>query len=318
MAGEFQILRPNRQAQSRVKFIPCALLGITITLSGCMDGGFLSKDGNADSLFRSVRIAALESDGLATGSLHSSELGEQIISASEDSQIVGSTAVFPPGSLAVSTEVTIGEGLDLGSNETLQALDLGGKAVSEGRPVAIGAADDQDTKSPFVLAIPLPSSDSGFGLQDLHGNIVVLYSVAKVGQNSQYRGIIGRDQLTVTGSLVQFTTYHFGTFQAVILDRPLIGKKEVADGAQQPVRFKTRQKNDLILAPLIAAIGTVPAKAASGLVAIGGFSTATASEASHGNDRLIGHFGWTSRALVHHVDKDKKHPLRTNLLQGAR
>ena len=298
-----------------MRLAPLVLLSITITLSGCMNGGFLSKDGNADSLFSSIRIAAVETDGLATGSLLSSELGDQIITASEDSQIVGTAAVFPAGSLAVSTEVTIGEGLDLGSEETLQTLNLGGKAVSEGRPVAIAAADSQDTKSPFVLAIPLPSSDSSFSLQDLHGNIAVLYSVAKVGQSSQYRGIIGRDQLTIAGSLVQFATQHFGTFQAVILDRPLIGKQEVADGAVKPIRFKPRKKNGLILAPLIATIKTVPAKGPSGLVALGGFSTVAASDDHPDSDRLIGHFGWTSVPIVHNEKNDL---LRTTLFQGVR
>src|SRR5689334_8672104 len=115
--------RPNKLLRS-------GSFGLSMLLfAGCLKGpSFMKQAGPADSrraTLKPVYVASIEqADGSTSGSLSAASNTTQILKASEASAISGAAVEFPPGSLAIDTEITMKAGATVASPETLKSLEL--------------------------------------------------------------------------------------------------------------------------------------------------------------------------------------------------
>lgn len=193
-----------------------------------------------------VRISAIESNGRTKGAVAANAMYTQVLEAGSNTSISGSSAVFPPGSLAIDTEVSLSTTSAIGNTATLERLELGTEVARSGAAVEILSSTPTDAAAPFTLAIPLPDG-SGLNLsQDQWSNLSIVYFVKKVSQGSVgFTGIIPRSMVDVSSGYAKFTTTFFGTFQAIITAKPI---DKAVEKAIEPV---TGPKPDpkVVLAP---------------------------------------------------------------------
>jgi hypothetical protein len=203
--------------------------------SACFDGpSFLKQEGSAllsDPQGAVVILPTREEEGAATATLVPSEEKTQVVKASANSQIAGSLAAFPPGAVAVTTEITIAPGETIATEETVSELDLATGLASAAPAVAVTSSVPTDAVVPFTVAIPIPD-ESALALADPYANLIVLYEIAKAGEGASYKGIITRDRIEIEDGYVRFVTSHFGTYQAVITKEPVVVAVEVPSDPQ--------------------------------------------------------------------------------------
>ena len=156
--------------------------------------------------------------------------GEATLSAKSGSSVSGVQATFPAGALAVATEVTIEEGSSIASVSNLNALGVDADSVDEAGPsVSITAADVQDAKEPFTLALPISSSGLGDqGARLNNTNLVVIFIVQKVEENDYFMGVIPESEFeSSAASEVKIKTKYFGVYQTAYLPVKIETKVEV-------------------------------------------------------------------------------------------
>ncbi len=169
-----------------------------------------------------VSVSGLQQNGATKGVLSANSFYTQVLEAGSNSAISGSSVAFPPGSLAIDTEIALATTAAIGNNETLQQLELGTQVSASGAPVAIGASTPMDALVPFSLSLPLPDG-SGLRLTgDPYANLSVIYFVKKVGEGSaSYTGVIPRAQIDISSGYAKISTLFFGTYQTIITQAPI-------------------------------------------------------------------------------------------------
>lgn len=192
---------------------------IALTVSGCLKGpGFFKQDATQRNDTRTkeqvVVVQTREDNGAIIGALDPNAAGVQLIQGPSDGDIAGTEVAFPPGSISVSTEISVQQANTLVDSTTLSALELGATLTASAAAVSITSSVSMDTLQPFVVALPLPGAASL--ADDPYANLVVLYKIGKVAEAGDYYGVFARDQLTVENGKVKFATTYFGVFQAII------------------------------------------------------------------------------------------------------
>jgi hypothetical protein len=154
--------------------------------------------------------------GGATGLVQPSTDTIQVVPAAENSKIAGATAEFPPGTVAIATEITIQPGENIATDAVVSELALGNQIAASATPVSVTSAVAIDTTQPFTVSIPLPD-ETALRLQavDALEKLAVLYRVVKVAEGAEKVGYVTRKSLAVKDGFVRFQTRHFGTFQAI-------------------------------------------------------------------------------------------------------
>jgi hypothetical protein len=218
---------------------PGCFLTLMALLSGCLDGPTFMKSKGTAELNNppyqplTVVVPAREQDGGTTGAVSAASLDTQVVQAGENSEVAGASVSFPPGSIAIDTEITLSAGDEVILDAAAAAsLDPGNQIVDEGVPVAVFSSVALDTTEDFTVSVPLPSGSS-LSLQDGAMNLAVIYRVTKVSEGADFVGLIPADEIEVAGAFARVTTPHFGTFQAVYTQVPA-AKKEIAASAVTP------------------------------------------------------------------------------------
>jgi len=196
-----------------------------IVASGCIPQGAgtatLSHKNSASLITSQVSGDGEEASGLfAAGSK-----GTQVLSAPKGSPIEGVSTSFPPGSLAISTEISVGPGANIVDAASITAsLGLASDTTFDqiGASVSIQTSVDMDTAVPFTLALPLPKTNLHLTANQ---NWAVVYKANKVGENSVSIGIIPESAIRFIDGLAKFETSYFGTYQLVVTNRAI--KKQV-------------------------------------------------------------------------------------------
>lgn len=149
-------------------------------------------------------------DGLAvSATVSASSTKAQKINASERSNLSGSSVIFPPGSLAVDTTVTMEDGVDLAADGVL--AELGVKdATSVSEALVATSSPEIDPVQPFTVFI---ASTSGATLLQDISQLFVVYKVKRVGEDKIFAGIIPTSKISVSTAGVRFSVNHFGSFQ---------------------------------------------------------------------------------------------------------
>jgi hypothetical protein len=218
------------------RLLPVAWLALGV--SSCLKGPGFMKQGpqeqekqpaTATEELKKVLVPTVDlGDGSVQGALSATSQDIQVLQASDDSVVAGSLAEFPPGSVAIDTQMTIGPGVAIDTEENLNELKLDTSVLASASSVVIASTVALDTNSDFTMQIPVPQH-SGLRLVDLLDNLVVIYKVKKSSANgAEFTGLLTRSELEIVGNFVRFTTSYFGTFQAIITKTPVVEKKEVA------------------------------------------------------------------------------------------
>lgn len=180
--------------------------------------------------------------GATTAAISASSLSTQLVSASSSSAVAGTSLSFPPGSLAISTSITIEEGASVATPTLAAELNLGTDVTKSGMAVTVNPGTATDTRIPFQLSIPLPIS---LALADDWSNLIVFYKVTIVNEGKNVIGIIPRSEIEIKNGTAQISTSHFGSFQTAITKDTVTEKKE----AETKSVILTKQ-NSAALAPL--------------------------------------------------------------------
>ncbi len=171
-----------------------------------------------DTLVKRTSIVMMEratENGVTTGTYNPASTVNQTLVVNEG-VMSGSRATFQPGALAVSTKISIQEGVDIATPALAGNLAVANGFKASGPAVAVTAAQDVDPIKPFTIAIPLPSSTPKLFFADAYEKLVVTYAIKIAETGETLTGIMPRSALTLTDTHVKFDTLHFGVFQAAL------------------------------------------------------------------------------------------------------
>lgn len=168
-------------------------------------------------------IVVTEANGVVTGTISSSATTDQIMVASANSEVADTAVTFPPGALAVSTELALGKA---GDKSVAVLTELG---VSDGLPAAapvyVGPASGTPPVLGEALTIQLPLPLDDLELADTGTSKLVLVYVIYVN-NSWKAGMIPLTTENLEGTFVKQELPGLGYYQIVYLNSAR-GQKEV-------------------------------------------------------------------------------------------
>ena len=184
-----------------------------------------------------------QATGRITATLSASALVTQEISAS-GAGLSGISVSFPPGSLAISTDINVQEAVTIATPNTAAALGITGTITGVGASVAIQPSVIADPVNAFTVALQIPSASS-LRLAGNSANLVAIYKVNVYAKNKILDGVIPLSALTVEGDKVKFSSRYFGAFQLAYTDTLVTTATEVETTV--PVQSKVESG---VLAPL--------------------------------------------------------------------
>lgn len=205
-------------------------------IAGCAKGpGFFKQSGQekapeaALTAATVVSVKVLEENGATKAAIDAFSKATQLVEAAPDSAVAGTSVAFPPGTLSVSTEVSLAVGESLATNDLASQLDLGTTVSHAGQPIAILSSVAMDAQTPFTISLAVPDNTGLHLADDPYANIAVFYKVSKAAEGGAgYVGVFTRAQITVSNGKAAFETTHFGTYQVVFTAAPILVAKEVS------------------------------------------------------------------------------------------
>jgi hypothetical protein len=188
----------------------------TFALTALLISGCDSKIEDLESIRPTSNIPVTESNGVVTGTVSSTATTDQRIVASASSKVADASVTFPPGALAVSTEISVGVATDksagilaeLGVTDALQSMDPLYVGPGTGTPPAVAA--------PLTIQLPLPLEDLEAGLH-VHGDskLALLYLVYNNGWKA---GLIPLNHDNLIGAFMKQSMPGLGYFQIVYMN----------------------------------------------------------------------------------------------------
>jgi hypothetical protein len=160
-------------------------------------------------------IAVTEANGVVTGTVSSTATTDQIMVASPVSEIADTAVTFPPGALAVSTELALGKAGDkslavlgeLGVTDGVAATAAVYAGPVSGTPPAVG--------EPLTIQLPLPLDDLTLANTDT-SKLALLYVIYV---NSAWKaGIIPLTTANLEGAFVKQELPGLCYFQIVYMN----------------------------------------------------------------------------------------------------
>ncbi len=217
-------------------------LMVVFLLSGCLNGpGFLSQDKAAQKTDKSTRPLAsvialptaavpasnqpvvLQDDGaVVTAKVSKASTSAQLVQASGGSAISSSSVSFPPGALAIDTEVSVEEGESIvgGGLADELGLETDNFISTAGAAVIVNSSTPIDAAVPFTVSVAL---GEGLGLVELdRARVFIAFRVFVAAENRYVVGAIPPSELTfLPDGNVSFAIQFFGVYQPALSDRAL-------------------------------------------------------------------------------------------------
>ncbi len=173
-----------------------------------------------------VLITFDQSSGKTFATLAANSTVTQVVKVPATSPVAGTSLAIPPGTLGVSTDVTIELAAPLVNPGNSAALGLDSGSTVVGKAVSIQPTQPIDALKPFAVSLAVPSAP-GLNLDDINTNLYVMYKVQNVQAGTVTLGIIPRSALTVNDGSVSFTHSFFGAFQPAISMAPITAAVQV-------------------------------------------------------------------------------------------
>ena len=199
-----------------------ATLGLLITLLPCAPAGCgkVSKS-EASSNKPSSNVATTEpSPGVTQGQFVATSTSNQVMVGSPNGNVAEDYITVPPGALAINTNITLGEGKDLGSTPPSDLGLAAGTVIAGGSPPVLLDANPATatTAAPFTLNIPIPlsaTSSASLNLVDGTSKVGLMYLVKTATGNKVGFYALGASDLV--GAYVAYKSASFGWFRVVVL-----------------------------------------------------------------------------------------------------
>ncbi len=166
----------------------------------------------------------------------------QIIEGDKDSNLSGGSISFPPGSIAVSSNVSFTSGANIATDSTANSLGIAGGFVSSGISASISADDATTLENPYSLQLPIPSGASLIG-RDL-SKLAIISRYRKHRDSGHYLGLYRRDELTVKDDKVILRASYFGTYQVVFTKTKVEEHNEVPEKSDTAPEENSAQTGD--------------------------------------------------------------------------
>ena len=174
--------------------------------------------------------AKSDSHGVVVAGIDPNSTSTQIIAASGQSAISGVTIAFPPGAVAIATDLVVKEGAAVAGSDLVGTLGLSSDTqVQQAAPaVQINATQAIDLATPMVVALNLPTA-AALATDLPFDRMAVVYRVSVQATGERRAGLVPLAELSrdSTGHVL-FQTKYFGWFQVTVFDRP-VPKTEKAD-----------------------------------------------------------------------------------------
>lgn len=227
-------------ARNRSKFWSPAL---ALALAGCLNGpGFFKQNDatktNAIALQNAGSTpAVVETADTVVATLSSSSTEAQLVAAPSASAISASRVSFPPGTLAVDTEITIEEGAPLVSSVLADELGLGesNSISSAGSPVVISSSVVLDAQRPFVVSLGFDSASLNLVGVDLD-RLIIAFKVFVAAENKTVVGVIPHSEITIENGIASFEIKYFGVYQPAFAEKPI--EKRLTVDSVSPILTK--------------------------------------------------------------------------------
>jgi hypothetical protein len=161
-------------------------------------------------------VVITEADGVVTATISSASSSDQILVASAASKAADAQVTFPPGSLAIDTEISIGEATD---QSAAILSELGASSlVQAGSPVYIGPTAAGSTVAvgqALTIQLPIPLESLGAsGLVTATSKLVLIYTIYNNGWKS---GLIPLTKENLVGAFLKVSLSGLGYFQVAYL-----------------------------------------------------------------------------------------------------
>jgi len=208
------------------------LLILAVDLSACsklVGKGTINSDANAAGTIgvKQVSITVDQNAGTTSATISGNAAATQLVQVPETSPIAGTSLTIQPGTLGVTTDVTIELAAPLVNPGNTAALGMDGGSTIVGKAVSIQPTQPVDALRPFTVALAVPSG-SGLNVADLSTNLYVMYKVRNVQKGTVTLGLIPRSALTVSGGILSFSISFFGAYQAAVSLKPITEAVQVA------------------------------------------------------------------------------------------
>lgn len=248
------------------------------TTTSCTDSwGSLSISGTgfpdpaASNEIRQIKTLA-QGDNEERATVQANVPFTQMIITSQDSSLAGIAASFPPGSLAIDTDISFAQGEPLAGGPASQSSGVAIVEGSEGTAISVEPSVDQDPIVPFTLALPKPLATLQL-TQTSVKSLAVLYKIKNFAKRSESYGVIESKQISVEDNVVRFSALHFGTFQVVYVH-----------DSGSPSVISTRQVTKTAASTATASTTT---STVDGSASTGSTSTATTSIDEKGQQQAV-------------------------------
>ncbi|MGE0173315.1 MAG: hypothetical protein AB7T49_11030 [Oligoflexales bacterium] len=216
---------------SKKTLVLAALCAFSVT--SCFQSVFDSA-GTVDGTASIKNVKAVAGDnGKVTVAVDIDSTATQTFEVTDDENLAGTSVSFPPGSLNVSTAITIEQSASL-EDSVLADLELTDNSVSvAGSGVIIRpAASTAAALKPFTIQLPVPGSS--LRLQSNLANLAVLYHVWQSDGGKLVGGVLPFSALKVVDGIVYFDTKFFGAYQVMIMAAEIEETVEVT--TEEPIR----------------------------------------------------------------------------------
>ena len=209
-------------------FLLIQLIFLQMVLSNCGEDAPEENGGLSGDEAEQLEEAAAQSDvnGIKVSMLPANTSIK--VSASKDSEISDAIVLVDEESLEKDTNISIETGINISSASYIGALGVDTDNKVEGRApsVVIQSSEPIDANVPLILAIPLPAELSL--LAPSADNIAVVYHITKHAKNSNYRGILLREDIEISKGVAKFNSNFFGAYQAIVTKKNVkIGRAHV-------------------------------------------------------------------------------------------
>jgi hypothetical protein len=178
-------------------------------------------------------VAQTRSDqgGVKTAALEPSTTETQLVQASADSNIGDVVVAFPPGAVAIATDITVREGAPLDDATLVAEVGLSPETQvkQSAPPVMISSSEPLDLAQPMVVGLTLPA-DTSLALQDdgFLARVGVVYRVQVQATGELISGLKPALDLAFEDGKLLYETLYFGWFQVVVFDRPIEATKQAS------------------------------------------------------------------------------------------
>ncbi len=227
------------------------IASLALTHSACLRGpGLFKQSGQQDSTLLVAMQAAENADGIVTAFYNPNLYATQTVTASLMSEIAGSSINFPPGTLSMSTNISLEPGSSFVGAMT--AADLGLTSLqASSAALAISSSASVDASSPFTVNLSMSSLGLRLDEAQGKGSIAIVYYIDRAEDGKKLLGIIPPSEVTRNGNILSFRTKYFGVYQAAYISEDVKEVKEIE--APRPVLTKAQEKQ---LPPVTWELGT--------------------------------------------------------------